>query len=154
MAMLVYQRVNMSASLYKALNMILFMLQKSGVHSVEVGSFVLILTLFYTSQMVRRISEPWTACYKLLPSNKLCKPGWWFQIFFIFTPIWGRFPFWLIFFRWVETTNLKPLWNLMQTFVSFDNGFYSHTWVLPLTQVLQSQMLHGTGIFTIHLPYI
>ena len=24
---------------------------------------------------------------------------WWFQTFFIFTPIWGRFPFWLIFFR-------------------------------------------------------
>ena len=31
--------------------------------------------------------------------------GWWFQIFFIFNPTWGRFPFWLIFFRWVETTN-------------------------------------------------
>ena len=30
---------------------------------------------------------------------------WRFQIFFIFTPIWGRFPFWLIFFKWVETTN-------------------------------------------------
>ena len=30
---------------------------------------------------------------------------WWFQIFFIFIPSWGRFPFWLIFFRWVETTN-------------------------------------------------
>ncbi len=30
---------------------------------------------------------------------------WWFQTFFIFTTIWGRFPFWLIFFRWVETTN-------------------------------------------------
>ena len=30
---------------------------------------------------------------------------WWFQIFFIFTPIWGRFPIWLIFFKWVETTN-------------------------------------------------
>ena len=29
----------------------------------------------------------------------------WFQIFFMFTSIWGRFPFWLIFFRWVETTN-------------------------------------------------
>ena len=28
------------------------------------------------------------------------------QIFFIFTPIWGRLPFWLIFFRWVgPTTN-------------------------------------------------
>ena len=24
---------------------------------------------------------------------------WWFQILFVFTPIWGRFPFWLIFFR-------------------------------------------------------
>ena len=31
--------------------------------------------------------------------------GWWFQAFFIFTPIWGRFPFWLLFIRWVETTN-------------------------------------------------
>ena len=30
---------------------------------------------------------------------------WWFQRFFILTPIWGGFPFWLIFFRWVETTN-------------------------------------------------
>ena len=30
---------------------------------------------------------------------------WWFQTFFIFTPTWGRFPLWLIFFRWVETTN-------------------------------------------------
>ncbi len=30
---------------------------------------------------------------------------WWFQRFFIFTPIWGRFQFWLNFLRWVETTN-------------------------------------------------
>ena len=30
---------------------------------------------------------------------------WWFQIFFIFTHTWGRFPLWLIFFKWVETTN-------------------------------------------------
>ena len=29
---------------------------------------------------------------------------WWFQIFFMFTPIWGRFSIWLIFFKWVETT--------------------------------------------------
>jgi len=29
---------------------------------------------------------------------------WCFQIFFIFTPIWGSFPFWLIFFNWAETT--------------------------------------------------
>ena len=25
--------------------------------------------------------------------------------YFFFIPIWGVFPFWLIFFRWVETTN-------------------------------------------------
>ena len=32
-------------------------------------------------------------------------PWWWFQVFFIFTPTWGRFPFWPIFFKEVETTN-------------------------------------------------
>ena len=31
--------------------------------------------------------------------------SWWFQIFFMFTPIWGNDPIWLTFFRWVETTN-------------------------------------------------
>ena len=31
--------------------------------------------------------------------------SWWFQRFFIFTPIWGNDPIWLIFFNWVETTN-------------------------------------------------
>ena len=35
------------------------------------------------------------------------KTRWWFQIFAIFIPIWGRFPFGLIFFRWVETTKQK-----------------------------------------------
>ena len=31
---------------------------------------------------------------------------WWFQtFFFIFTPTWGDDPIWLIFFKWVETTN-------------------------------------------------
>ena len=34
-----------------------------------------------------------------------CSTRWWFQIFFIFTPIWGRFPLWLIFFKGVEITN-------------------------------------------------
>ena len=30
---------------------------------------------------------------------------WWFQIFFIFIPTCGNDPIWLIFFKWVETTN-------------------------------------------------
>ena len=37
-------------------------------------------------------------------SGSLCLAGG-FKHFIIFIPIWGRFPFWLIFFRWVETTN-------------------------------------------------
>ena len=31
---------------------------------------------------------------------------WWFQVFFMFTPIWGNDPIWLKFFKWVETTQL------------------------------------------------
>ena len=31
---------------------------------------------------------------------------WWFQIF-LFTPTWGRFPFWLIFFKWVDTNQMS-----------------------------------------------
>ena len=31
--------------------------------------------------------------------------GWWFQMCFIFTPTWRDDPFWLICFKWVETTN-------------------------------------------------
>ena len=43
------------------------------------------------------------------------RPRWWFHFFF--TPIRGRFPIWLIFFRWVETTNqiqycLILVWNI------------------------------------------
>ena len=34
-------------------------------------------------------------------------PRWWFQIFFMFTPIWGNDPIWLVFFRWVGST----IWN-------------------------------------------
>jgi len=39
--------------------------------------------------------------------DSLCQrfARWWVQIFFIFTPIWGRFPIWLICFKGVETTN-------------------------------------------------
>ena len=47
-------------------------------------------------------------CSKIWPSQS----RWWFQIFFIFTPIWGRSPFWLIFFRWVGwKTKQQSNWN-------------------------------------------
>ena len=35
---------------------------------------------------------------------------WWFQTFFIFTPIWGGFPFWLILFRWVVQPPTSFFW--------------------------------------------
>ena len=47
---------------------------------------------------------------EMLHQNGLMKlqanlPRWWFQRLFIFTSTWGNDPNWLIFFRWVETTN-------------------------------------------------
>ena len=47
--------------------------------------------------------------------------GWWFQTFFFFTPTWGRFPNWLIFFRWVETNNQYSIWphNMTNTHYSY-----------------------------------
>ena len=42
----------------------------------------------------------WLPNWKQLPKTR-----WWFQIFSIFTPTLGNDPIWLIFFRWVETTN-------------------------------------------------
>ena len=38
------------------------------------------------------------SCHELTSSSR-----WWFQIFFMFTPIWGRFPIWLYF-----SDGLKP----------------------------------------------
>ena len=38
-------------------------------------------------------------------SNQWLLPGWWFEIFFIFIPIWGNDPILQILFKWVETTN-------------------------------------------------
>ena len=49
---------------------------------------------------------PWVVGYQV-GSRELAKSWsrWWFQILFISNPIWGTFPFWLIFFKGVETTN-------------------------------------------------
>ena len=62
---------------------------------------------------------------------------WWFQIFFDFTPIWGRFPFWLIFFNWV----VQP----PTSFGSWRN-FHPHFFFGTSTEVasrhLHSQRVH------------
>ena len=67
---------------------------------------------------ISKVTEPVTAdvfyvfillCFKvrcnaIIGNSRESDTGWWFQTFFIFIPIWGRFPIWLIFFKWVETT--------------------------------------------------
>ena len=45
-------------------------------------------------------------------ASKIGGLGGGFKFFGIFTPIWGRFPIWLIFFTWVETTNQWKFWNM------------------------------------------
>ena len=48
--------------------------------------------------------------------------SWWFQTFFIFTPTCGNDPIWLIFFRWVETTNQI---RIISTNLIVSSRFYS-----------------------------
>ena len=47
------------------------------------------------------------ACLGPWVISPLKKSRRWFQICFMFTPIWGRFQFWLIFFKWVGSTTVK-----------------------------------------------
>ena len=60
-------------------------------------------TFFGMKVMVSSASGCW--------ENRGLKTRWWFQIFFMFISIWGRFPIWLIFFKWVETTNQRSFWR-------------------------------------------
>ena len=60
---------------------------------------------------------------------------WWFQRFFIFTPIWGRFPIWLIFFRWVETTNQYCIRTLESQASEFMVWWFPHVWTHENTNI-------------------
>ena len=55
---------------------------------------------------------------------------WWFQIFSVFTPARGRFPFWLIFFKGVETTNQICIYIYIHVFVNplWSPLVYQFTW--------------------------
>ena len=61
--------------------------------------------IFRRWRSIRKRCTLGPAKYQNLKKKQEWGARWWFQRFFIFTPIWGRFPFWLIFFRWVETSN-------------------------------------------------
>ena len=62
-----------------------------------------------------------TALIRLIPF--WVTTGWWFQTFFIFTLTWGNDPIWLIFVRWVETTNQTMSLNLRLIFSYMQGGF-------------------------------
>ena len=47
----------------------------------------------------------WTVKHEIICLSEGILTRWWFQIFFIFTRTWGNDPIWLIFFKWVQTTN-------------------------------------------------
>ena len=73
-------------------------------------------------------------CSSQLPPQQ--KTRWWFQICFIFTPIWGWFPIWLIFFKGVQTTNQKrpggkfpekKRWTLFQVVIHTSILWYQRT---------------------------
>ena len=66
-----------------------------------------------------------------IPKNHLgyIKSGWWFQKFFIFTPIWGRFPIWLIFSDGLKPPTRNTLINngIKTTHLNWLNGFQPST---------------------------
>ena len=79
------------------------------------GMLSLKLTACTWKWMAGRLVSSWDvflAGALLVSGRVFLKLRWWFQIFFIFTPSWGRFPFWLISFKRVETTNQFWIWAL------------------------------------------
>ena len=81
---------------------------------------------------------------------------WWFYFYFLmFTPIWGRCLIWLIFVRWVETTNYDSLtirpWKVAgpqkERRGSFSNHYFSET-------MLNFHGVDGHGFLFCHLFFL
>ena len=70
------------------------------------GDVTLVSGRSIPTNRARDFINPWVFLRKHVFCNKgLWLSRRWFQIFCIFTPTWGNDQFWLIFFKWVETTN-------------------------------------------------
>ena len=88
---------------------------------------------------------------------------WWFPIFFIFIPIWGSDPFWLIFLRWVEITNqfnhrFKTAALVSLAVRHLGSGSFASVWELQLRRVGHGNCLldviYGQKICRAHLPAV
>ena len=83
---------------------------------------------------------------------------WWFQTFFIFTPTWGNDPIWLIFFKWVETTNqsCSKLLNKVLFFESWSEVLvaslqYDQWSVKSQQKILPFETMHVENQILVHL---
>ena len=102
---------------------LVFSFEDRSFHRIQVVEFAYIFHFTHISGRFliwRLFSEPgwrhlWISWFNHLQIGPQIKnqTGWWFQIFFIFTPIWGNDPFWLIFLKWVETTNQQIFWTYL-----------------------------------------
>ena len=84
----------------------------------------------------------------------ISKARWWFQIFFIFTPIWGNDPIWRAYF----SNGLVQPPTRKERIGNFQSSFLSLVWrfVLPgLWGVWRHpQVMFVPGLFTLHLASV
>ena len=93
----------------------------------------------------------WTS-KKLLGFCAVYRSGWWFQFFLMFSPTWGNDPIWLIFFRWVETTN-RRCFSFSEIRVFSSSRAVSWLRVVILYPVSLSHRIHVWYTY-LHLPTI
>ena len=112
---------------------------QSGVRCYGVGGFV-------EDSVWQRPRQIWWTQWrmKMMKAERWDAPelnnhlggGFNFQIFFIFIPIWGRFPFWLIFLRWVGSTTNQSWTDWTDSIFTY---FYASTFTkLQLSSCLDS----------------
>ena len=65
---------------------------------------------------------------------------WWFRIFFVFTPVWGRFPSWQIFFKRVGSTTNHRVFSLFRT---FNHQTFQVTYHLEILERYEKRQLYG-----------
>ena len=98
---------------------------KKWFHVWWVPGFLLYM-IFSATTFRKDLKDPRWPSAKVLKNEKKGKTRWWFQICFIFTPIWGRFPFWLIFFNWAWNHQLTRK-RLFRVFF-WGKNFPTHLW--------------------------
>ena len=65
--------------------------------------YIFLFCLINLAPVISKLSTFHTFCINWCKMSSITwkLTRWWFLIYFIFTPIWGYDPIWLIFFKWV-----------------------------------------------------